>query len=482
MASFEDQSELSADRSSVYSVFTRTEKRCIIVLVSYAAWFSTLSSFIYFPAIESISKSLGVSVDKVNLTITSYMAVATIAPTLLGDTADTLGRRPTYIIALSLYFIANLAIALAHSYLALLSLRVLQALAISGLFSVAYGVITDIASPAERGSYVSAVSFAITIAPTLGPILGGCLSYAVGWTWIFWFLCIASALCLCLIIFSLPETSRNIVGDGSIRPPKYLRLPIWTVMNQREDRDPGVSFTWKTPNPLKSLNILFRPDNTAIIIAAGLLYVAYTCINASISILFIEMYNLSQWEVGLIYLPFGIGGIVSTLFSGRLIDSAYYRARTARGLTTDRATGDDLDVFPIEKARIAVIWVPMVLTVASIVAFGWTLHFQLHLAIPLCLQFIAGLCMQLDFSIYNTLLVDKNHRSPAAAQASSNIVRCTLAAITMAFLQGLFDSWGIGWTFTFIGGLCLLAIVLFLIDYFHGTSWRQKYLSKPIRR
>lgn len=103
------------------------------------------------------------------------MAVATVAPTLVGDTADVLGRRPVYVIALSLYIGANTAIILADSYSALLGLRVLQALAISGMlsflpldalltpsgtFSIAYGVITDVASPAERGSFVSAVSFA----------------------------------------------------------------------------------------------------------------------------------------------------------------------------------------------------------------------------------------------------------------------------------------------------------------------------------
>ncbi len=103
------------------------------------------------------------------------MAVATIAPSLVGDAADVLGRRPVYGLALSLYMRANVAIILANSYAALLDLRVVQALAISGMlyvlnlgflliisgtFSIAYGVITDVASPAERGSFVSAVSFA----------------------------------------------------------------------------------------------------------------------------------------------------------------------------------------------------------------------------------------------------------------------------------------------------------------------------------
>jgi MFS family permease len=115
-----------------YSVFTTAEKWCIVSMASYAAWFSTLSSFIYFPAIPLLSQTLSVTVDKINLTVTAYLAVATIAPTLTGDAADTLGRRPIYVVILSLYTAANIAIALSESYSALLGLRVLQALAISG--------------------------------------------------------------------------------------------------------------------------------------------------------------------------------------------------------------------------------------------------------------------------------------------------------------------------------------------------------------
>lgn len=116
-----------------YSVFTTAEKWCIVAMVSYAAWFSTLSSFIYYPAIHQLSQLFCVSIDKINLTVTSYMAVATVAPTLVGDTADVLGRRPVYMISLSLYIGANIAIVLSNTYSALLGLRVLQALAISGM-------------------------------------------------------------------------------------------------------------------------------------------------------------------------------------------------------------------------------------------------------------------------------------------------------------------------------------------------------------
>ena len=122
-----------------YSVFSTANKWCIVAMVSYAAWFSTLTSFIYYPAIHQLAQTFAVSIDQINLTITSYMAMATVAPTLLGDAADVLGRRPVYMLALSLYIGANIAIVLSNSYAALVGLRVLQALAISGKLTIQTG-------------------------------------------------------------------------------------------------------------------------------------------------------------------------------------------------------------------------------------------------------------------------------------------------------------------------------------------------------
>ncbi|KAH9434247.1 hypothetical protein MCOR02_006266 [Pyricularia oryzae] len=94
--------------------------------------FSTLGSFIYFPALTQLAESLSVSIDAINLTITSYMAVATVAPTLLGDAVDVLGRTPACVFSLSLYVVTNLATALSRSYVTVLVLRLFQAFAISG--------------------------------------------------------------------------------------------------------------------------------------------------------------------------------------------------------------------------------------------------------------------------------------------------------------------------------------------------------------
>lgn len=60
------------DHSRSYSCFSQRQKTCISSIALFSAMFSYLSSFVYYPSITAISRSLHVSVELVNLTIASY--------------------------------------------------------------------------------------------------------------------------------------------------------------------------------------------------------------------------------------------------------------------------------------------------------------------------------------------------------------------------------------------------------------------------
>ncbi|KAI9847100.1 MAG: hypothetical protein M1837_003218 [Sclerophora amabilis] len=463
---------------TVYSIFGKLEKCYIVILIAVAGWFSTLSSFIYYPVITFVARDLHTTVAKINLTVTSYMVVSGIAPAIVGDAADMLGRRPMYVVTLAIYFVANVGIAVQKSFVALLLLRMLQSAGISGVFSIAYGVLADISTPAERGTYVGALSLGITTAPSIGPLLGGVIGARAGWRWIFWFLCIVSGACLAAMILSLPETARNLVGNGSIRPPPGYRLPFPRIMEQSRsiDQDAVPEFDreshWHIPNPIKCLVILSRTDTFLVVTAGGIIYMSYCCLQASLSSLFVEVYGLGQLEAGLIYLPFGVGGIVITLISGKILDRDYRITAKAHNITIDKVHGDDLLTFPVEKARLRSVFVPISIVIISTIGYGWSLQTRAHMAVPLVLQFILGLTVQMCFNVNNTLLIDINHTAPATAQASSNIVRCALAAVAVAVLQDIIDAINVGWTFTLLGSLCSVSALLYLIDRQHGMRFR----------
>ena len=115
-----------------YSVFTRSQRRLIVLMAAMAGFFSPFSAFIYFPAVDYVSADLGVTVQLVNVTITVYLIVQGVVPAFLGDLADQVGRRPVYLLVLALYLVSCVGLALQRSYPALLVLRMLQSAGSSG--------------------------------------------------------------------------------------------------------------------------------------------------------------------------------------------------------------------------------------------------------------------------------------------------------------------------------------------------------------
>ncbi|KUI71601.1 MFS antiporter QDR2 [Cytospora mali] len=188
----------------------------------------------------------------------------------------------------------------------------------------------------------------------------------------------------------------------------------------------------------------------------GLHYAVYSSLTATLSTLFIDIYNLSEWQADSSTFP-SPSLSASTFFSGSLLDGAYRKARTKRGLSTDRIKGDELDNFPIEKARLVVMWIPMVVIVLCTVAYGWVLQYKLS---------------------FNTLLLDINHRSPLAASSSTGVVRYAFSAIIVAFIEDMFQSLGVGWSFTLITGFIVIGLGFLAIEYVQGTSWRQEAASQ----
>jgi len=267
----------------------------------------------------------------------------------------------------------------------------------------------------------------------------------------------------------------------------------------------------RIPNPIKCLRVLSRKDVAVSIMPGSLLYTVYSCIHTSLSTITTQTYHLQEWQVGLVYLPFGIGAIISTLVSSHWIDREYRVVAKAHGLSIDEVSGDDLLHFPIEEARTRGAFVPTFCAFASVLTYGWLVQHHVvsacdlpsrlvegsradqfqHLAAPLGCLFVAGFSIQTCFNvsqapgrfvgsvspadeteINNTLLVDINPDVPATAQASSNVVRCIFSATFVAVLQQIIDGIGFGWAFTIMSSLCLMAGGFYFVELRYGQRWR----------
>ena len=496
-----------------YSIFTKSQKLGIVLLVALASVYSPLSSFIYYPALTAVAGDLHTTISKVNLTITSYMVVSGVGPMILGSIADQLGRRPVYLFMFLMYVIANVGLALQTSYPALLLLRMLQSAGGSATIGLGYGVVGDITESSERGAYMGIFGCGPNVAPSLGPILGGVLAQKAGWRWIFGFLAISGALSLVLIAVILPETARNVVGNGSRSSPGWNKsiLKLWEEKSiLSSGQQTGVSEDMpritklRIPNPIRSVSILLYKDTAPVVFVNAVFYTAYCCLQASLSSLFITIYGYKELEAGLVYMPFGVGCFIASLLSCKLrhshavlhnwvqiiTNAVRYQAKiltndyrciaNRQGLPTssNNSSQSQTLAFPIFRARLRSMVYLLPLSTLCLLAYGWVLEYHLHPSISLLLQFFIGGSITIIFNACGTLLVDLHPSCPSTAQASLNIVRCTFAAAGLAALQPLINAVGTGWCFTMIalvsGGMGTACVVL---EGIWGESWRRQRQS-----
>ena len=203
---------------------------------------STLTSTIYAPLIPMLSSRFAASVQAIDITVTVYAIFQALSPALFASLADSFGRRPVLLFLIALYAIASLGLTLnQHNHGALLGLRALQSIGGSATVPIAYGIVADVAVLSERGRMLGPMLATCNAISTVGPIVGGVVAMSTGRaTWGFFALLVLALLLFVLAGFTLPETARGIVGNGSEQA--HGMWQTWDVVfrqSRREERRRG---------------------------------------------------------------------------------------------------------------------------------------------------------------------------------------------------------------------------------------------------
>lgn len=496
-----------------YSIYSQFEKRMIVLAVSLAAFFSPVTAQIYLPALNVLAADFHISATQVNLTMTTYMILQGITPMFVGGLADGAGRRPAYIVCFVVYIAANIGLALCRNYASLLVIRCIQSAGSSSTIALCQAVVADIVTSAERGQYIGFTVLPVVLAPTVGPILGGVLSQYLGWRSIFWFLAISSAVTFVALLLFLPETCRNIVGDGSIRPHPVYRtfqqlfsdwrgkrahrrhkairaqnaaqgLDVNNGLERTTTRASSIRtpLTLKIPNPLRSLLMLFEKEIGILVGYNAIIFAGFYSISVALPSQFQAIYGYNDLVIGLMYIPMAAGSALTAFVMGPLMNWNYRRHARRLGLPVDKARQTDLSQFPIERARLE-IGVPLAMLAAAVIlCWGWVLQQRVSVAVPCVLNFFYGVGMVGYNNTVSVLLIDVTPGHAGAAVAANNLARCLLGALFSAVIVPMIDGMGIGWAFFMLGCLYVVFMPLNLLLMRNGVRYRAEMKASEERR
>jgi EmrB/QacA subfamily drug resistance transporter len=123
---------------------------------------------------------------------TAYLIVSTIATPIYGKLSDIFGRRPLFIIAISVFLFGSLLSAFfATSMYELAAFRAIQGLGAGGLMSIPLAIMGDMLAPRERAKYQGYFLAVFGVSSLAGPLIGGLFAganqilFITGWRWVF---------------------------------------------------------------------------------------------------------------------------------------------------------------------------------------------------------------------------------------------------------------------------------------------------------
>jgi len=136
-------------------------------------------------ALPYIAGNLGASNDQSTWVLTSYLVSNAIILPISGWLAGALGRKRFFMTCLVVFTVSSLLCGIAPSLGMLLLFRVLQGAGGGGLQPMAQAILADTFPPQQRGLAFALYGITAIMAPTIGPTLGGWITFNYSWRWIF---------------------------------------------------------------------------------------------------------------------------------------------------------------------------------------------------------------------------------------------------------------------------------------------------------
>ena len=158
----------------------------IAVVVALGAFMEVLDTSIANVALPYMAGSLAASNDQSTWVLTSYLVSNAIVLPISGWLAVTLGRKRFFMSCLAIFTVSSLLCGLAPSLGFLLLFRVLQGAGGGGLQPMAQAILADTFPPEKRGLAFALYGITAVMAPTIGPTLGGWITFNYSWRWIFY--------------------------------------------------------------------------------------------------------------------------------------------------------------------------------------------------------------------------------------------------------------------------------------------------------
>jgi EmrB/QacA subfamily drug resistance transporter len=319
---------------------TTREVRIVLAGLMLALTLASLDQNIVGVALPRIVSELG-GLHHLSWVVTSFLVTSTATTPLYGKLSDMYGRKPLFIIAIVIFLIGSCLCGLSRTMTELVVFRGIQGLGAGGLMVLAQTTIADLVAPRERGRYQGLFGAVFAFSSIVGPLLGGFITSALSWRWIFYVNLPVGIPALAMIAFGFKRPHHKVqhrIDYMAVALLTSATVALLLVLSWG-----GVQYPWSSPfiiglgmASVVLIVLLIRTErssaepvlsphifhNRTVVIASSVMGLAFMGIFGAfvfLPLFFQLVMGMGPAKAGLMLAPM-TGGLIATSFiGGRLV-------------------------------------------------------------------------------------------------------------------------------------------------------------------
>jgi EmrB/QacA subfamily drug resistance transporter len=319
---------------------TPREIRTVFAGLMLALALAALDQNIVGTALPRIVSDLG-GLSHLSWVVTSFLLTSTITTPLYGKLSDMYGRKPLFVVSILVFLVGSCLCGFSRTMIQLVLFRGIQGLGAGGLMVLSQTTIADLVAPRERGRYQGIFGAVFAFSSIAGPLLGGFITDALSWRWIFYVNVPVGMVALALIVFGFQRPQRIVAHRVDYAGVMLLSVATTTLLLVLTWG--GVSYPWCSPLIIGLASasallfcLLVRQEHRAeepvfsphifrdkvFVIAScviGLTFMALMGTVVFLPLFFQLVLGFTPSRAGLMMAPIPVGVIASSFLGGRLV-------------------------------------------------------------------------------------------------------------------------------------------------------------------
>src|ERR1700746_1115804 len=171
---------------SAETALPKHTRMAITICVILATLMQALDTTIANVALPYMQGSVSASQDQISWVLTSYIVAAAIMTPSTGFLASRFGLKRLFLVSVAGFTVASMLCGMAQSLVEIVLYRVLQGVFGAALVPLSQSVLININPRERQGSAMAMWGVAVMAGPVLGPVLGGWLTEAFSWRYVFY--------------------------------------------------------------------------------------------------------------------------------------------------------------------------------------------------------------------------------------------------------------------------------------------------------